>query len=172
MRRINLQHNNNNLAEDFWHNCHTFFKTIKQISQDVGLKSAEMQALMAIAHFHIEKDRIDEKNAVKKELISRPVSIKELVTALELSHPATSQKISALEEQGFIERTFDKNDKRIICVNLTKKGIDKVESTKKSIDNILKNALREFGSENTQQFIHLINEFCTVINRNKQSEGK
>ncbi len=158
--------NNNNLSEHLWLNCHNFFKTVKNMANDVGLKGTEMQALMALAYFHENDASSDLK------LNTRPVAVGELVSKLGLSHSATSQKISALEEHGFIERTFNKTDKRVICVALTEKGIEKIESTKQKISKILQNSIDEFGSENTCQFINLLNEFCTVINKNRQSEEK
>ncbi len=155
---------NNNLSEHLWLSCHNFFKTIKQLAQDVGLKGSEMQTLMALAYFY--ENETSEGLALNR----RPVAVGELVSKLELSHSATSQKISALEEHGFIERTFDKTDKRVICVALTEKGVKKIESTKQKINEILQKSLGEFGSENTHQFINLLGEFSTVINKNRHKE--
>ncbi len=150
---------------------HTFFKSWRGIMQDAGLKGVEMQTLMTIAHFHDECINETKKEQESFDKINtEPVTVGAIAAKMELSLPATSQKISALEEHGYIERTFSKNDKRVTCVKITQNGEKQIKEIHDKIKNLLKKSIAEFGNENTNNFMQLTKDFCTILNNTKQEE--
>ncbi len=144
---------------EYWEITHTFIKNWMQVFKDTGLKGAEMQTLMIIAYF-----------GGIYNINTEPVPVGALAAKLELSNPATSQKISALEEHGYIERTFSKNDKRAVCVCLTKKGKQKVLQIRNKFTTILQKATLKYGKEKSRQLFNSMHEFCNVLNDIKNEE--
>lgn len=59
---------------------------------------------------------------------NRNVTAGALADQLALSHSNTSKVICAVEKKGFISRSFDKNDKRLVRFNITKAGREHIES--------------------------------------------
>jgi DNA-binding MarR family transcriptional regulator/ribosomal protein S18 acetylase RimI-like enzyme len=55
------------------------------------------------------------------------LSVSDIASSMEITHPGASQMITTLENKGLIECTKDANDKRIRMVTFTKKGSDLLE---------------------------------------------
>jgi DNA-binding MarR family transcriptional regulator len=58
------------------------------------------------------------------------VDMREVAVYLRISAPSATGLIDALARQKLVERSADKNDRRRVCVKLTKKGMSTIEKAK------------------------------------------
>ena len=57
------------------------------------------------------------------------VKMKDIAKYLHISFPAASGLVDRLVSLGFVQRTYDKNDRRVILIKLTPKGKKIAETT-------------------------------------------
>lgn len=81
-------------------------------------------------------------NAILPSVLSKRLSI---TTA------NTSRSIRKLTDLGYISKTKDKNDKRIIHLSLTSKGIDLVDTSLKALEVTLSNKFAVLDSKELNQ---------------------
>lgn len=70
-----------------------------------------------------------------------------------------THKTKILEETGFIERSFDKNDKRVWCFAISKKG----KTSLKLIESIYQEAMKQLYSEFTNSQKQHVLDFLNKI---------
>ena len=58
----------------------------------------------------------------------KTLSVSDIATSMEITHPGASQMITMLEGKGLIKCAKDKNDKRVRTVSFTKKGKELLEA--------------------------------------------
>ncbi len=83
-----------------------------------------------------------------------PMSMNEVGKKLCASKPHTSSLINRLVEAGFVERKQAPNDRRIINVGITKKGIIALSNHKKSIKDDIKKNISDLSDKD----INILNE--------------
>ncbi len=83
-------------------------------------------------------------------------TVSELADRLNLSRPATTQKVNELEKKGFIIKTQSKEDKRVTYLSLSKELIESSKDTKSST---LMDAVDENFSEEKKAVFSEILEF-------------
>ncbi len=57
-----------------------------------------------------------------KRLASRPLTLRELASALDADAPAATVAVNGLEERGLVERKASQTDRRVKTVSLTAEG--------------------------------------------------
>ena len=62
---------------------------------------------------------------------SRRMKMKDIASQLKTSLPAATGVISRLHKLGMVKRSFDPKDRRIVYIELTKKGVDSVNRMRK-----------------------------------------
>lgn len=111
----------------------------------------EIYMLKKIANLEAEKDTIKE------------VYVSDLHDKTQMSLPAVSQILTILENKQMIERCVSQKDRRKVRVSITEAGRQVVSCFKKKTDELLDDAINQFGIENTEEFIRLLEGFSQVI---------
>lgn len=84
---------------------------------------------------------------------------------------AVSHHINSLVEEGYIERQISPDDRRVIFLNLTKKGMTFVLELKKKHHQKI-NALAQYlGKDDTQKIIDLLKKINNFIQINRREEN-
>lgn len=104
-----------------------------------------------------------------KELIENSeegqVMINDLCTNLHVSSPALSRTLKHLEEEGYVERIIDSNDRRNNFLILTDKGNDILKSIEEHM-NVFCNAVYDnMGEESIKKFIQYLNDLYEITSK-------
>lgn len=90
--------------------------------------------------------------------------MKELAIFLGIKPPSVTVLVDNLEGQGFLARSQDKKDHRLIHLVLTKKGRDILVKSKKNRDKIAKKLLSNLTTKEQNTLFSLLHK---MINNNK-----
>jgi DNA-binding MarR family transcriptional regulator len=91
------------------------------------------------------------------------VTISDLSELLEISKPAVSQMINALEDKGYVERITTKNDRRLVYVRLTESG---GQCLAKELQTFLQGMAKIFdkmGEKDTEDLLRLLNKLYLIV---------
>jgi len=117
-----------------------------------GLNHSEVMVL-----FFIKKALKFGKDGVKVSEISKHM----LVTT-----PTTTQAVNKLAAGGYVQKSVDKEDGRVVRINLTAKGEEVVIKAKEHFDNTINGFVAYLGEEKTVAFIELLNEANSYLREN------
>lgn len=98
----------------------------------------------------------------KKEQ-SEGVTISEISEFIQISKPAISQIVNALEEKELVQRLTTKKDRRVVYVSLTEKGQSELSHMKSMINGRILSVLEKMGEEDASQFIQLLDKFSQIM---------
>lgn len=87
----------------------------------------------------------------------------DLTKILCITKPATSKMLNALEENGYIERCSNKNDRRVVYVRVTDEGKKYLEEEIKKFNNFTCKVVEKMGEEDTDNLIRLFGKLSDVI---------
>jgi DNA-binding MarR family transcriptional regulator len=79
------------------------------------------------------------------------------------SLPALSQRVSALEAQGYVERVPDPDDRRVIGVCVTPEGRTVMEVAYRRFGSILSRSIDYLGPQNFETLLHLLGELAIAL---------
>lgn len=88
---------------------------------------------------------------------------KDISEYLQITKPAVSQMLNALEEKGYIYREINKDDRRIVFIKLTEAGHKKVLGIHKHATGQIKTALEMMGEEDSRKLVELITKLKTIL---------
>ncbi len=91
------------------------------------------------------------------------VSISEISENIEISKPAVSQLVNALEEKGLVERVTTKKDRRVVYVVSTEAGMTLVKNTRKGMNARVEAILDQMGDEDAAEFLRLFDKFSQIM---------
>lgn len=87
----------------------------------------------------------------------------ELTKVLCITKPATSKMLNTLEEKGYIERTSNKSDRRVVYVKITEEGHKFLKDQNKEFEKFTCKVVEKMGEEDTDNLIHLLDKLYHVI---------
>ena len=87
---------------------------------------------------------------------------------MEISRPAVSQMLKALERKGLIERTTAPNDRRMVSVRLTRQGRELLDRAWSDYTDMIRRVCVEMGQDGTQQLIESFNRLYQVSEKIKK----
>lgn len=90
------------------------------------------------------------------------LTITAISEAIQISKPAVSQIINAMEDKEMVERVTTKKDRRIVYVRLTSKGKDALKSARKIASQRLGLVLDQMGEVDAHEFLRLLDRFATI----------
>lgn len=90
-------------------------------------------------------------------------TISELSEVVQISKPAVSQMINALESKQWVERQPSKQDRRIVHVVLTEQGLEIVNTIRAFLSNRLILILEKMGAEDADDFLRLLDKFTNIM---------
>lgn len=103
---------------------------------------------------------------------AKPVTLSELAAAMHQSLPALSQRVTALEEKGFVERVADPADRRVTGLRLTETGRGEMDAAFRRFSGILSQAAERVGRQNMCMLLRLLGELADALNEAAGEAGK
>lgn len=94
-------------------------------------------------------------------------SMKTISEHLCITPASTSNLIDGLVESGFLKRTFIKNDRRIIRLKITEKGLVFLKSGQEKANEKMNEIFSELTEEELDSFSKLLNKFIGIVNNKK-----
>lgn len=91
------------------------------------------------------------------------IKTSDLTKKLCITKPATSKILNSLEEKGYIERSSNKEDRRIVYVKLTEKGTLYLQEQNIKFKKFTYKVIEKMGEEDIDNLIRLFNKLYNVI---------
>lgn len=90
------------------------------------------------------------------------VSSGELSERLFLSTPRVASALNSLSKKGYIERSRDENDKRIVIVSITEAGKSFVMEEHEEAITMLEKTLEKLGEKDAKEFVRILNRITEI----------
>ncbi|MDR6999515.1 MarR family transcriptional regulator [Neobacillus niacini] len=90
----------------------------------------------------------------------------ELAEVFEVKKSAITAIINRMWEKGLIKRTRDENDRRVVYLTLTEKGIDLFEQTEDRIHKLVESIITRFDEIEIKQFLDTYEKLNQVLMEN------
>lgn len=87
----------------------------------------------------------------------------DLTNVLCITKPATSKMLNLLEEKQYIERSSNKNDRRVVYVKITKDGDEFLKNQNKKFENLTCQLIEKMGEEDIDNLIRLFGKLYDAI---------
>ncbi|HVS58486.1 MAG TPA: MarR family transcriptional regulator [Candidatus Saccharimonadales bacterium] len=94
-------------------------------------------------------------------------NVQYLAHHLGVEAPSVSRKIQELEQDKFIDRSVDPQDKRAVVLKLTAKGSKVLERIQRAKRDALTAQLRHWDTKDRQQFVELFYRFAHDMNQDQ-----
>lgn len=88
----------------------------------------------------------------------------ELAEMLDLSLPAVSKQIKAVEDKGYIERRYCTDDKRMVYITISPKGKELLDKGKEERNREIEMLIEHMGEEKVKEFISLAKDVSAFFN--------
>lgn len=85
-----------------------------------------------------------------------PVTTSEIASKIGVTLAAVTHQINALEKEGLIKRLQDKSDRRIIFIELTRKGSQQVVKLRNEFTKRIQKLSEFLGEKDTRSLIRII----------------
>ncbi|MBI0577625.1 MarR family transcriptional regulator [Neobacillus cucumis] len=92
----------------------------------------------------------------------------ELAEVFEVKKSAITAIINRMWEKGLIQRTRDENDRRVVYLTLTEKGIDLFEQTEDRIYKLVESLITQFDETEIKQFLNTYEKINRILSENKE----
>ena len=128
------------------------FKKVKFHHKEIeGITHGEMHVL-----FCMRKGFKNEKEGIKVSQLSKK---------LRVAAPTITQQVNALESRGFVKRTMDLKDRRVVRIQLTDKGEEILKKAQKQFHNMVYDIVDYLGEEDSAKFVELLNKLFDYMNK-------
>lgn len=87
----------------------------------------------------------------------------DLTKLLCITKPATSKMLNLLEENQYIERSSNKNDRRVVYVKITKEGEEFLRKQNEKFENLTCQLIEKMGEEDIDNLIRLFGKLYDAI---------
>ena len=127
----------------------------RQSHANIKLKDLYASELMGL--------RIIYKLKMTQDDNSIGVKTSDIGNYLFMKKSATSKMLNNLEDKGYINRLYDKKDRRVTYIDLTQKGIDLLDKHNDIMINYTNSMISRLGEEDTKTLVNLLNRLCDII---------
>lgn len=128
------------------------FKKMKFQPKDFdGITHGEIGVL-----FCMKKGFKDEKDGIKVSQLSKKMKV---------ASPTITQQINSLESHGFVKRTMDLKDRRVIRIQITEKGEEVLKKAQDGLHNFVYGLVDYMGEDDSDKFINLLNKVFDYMNK-------
>jgi len=86
----------------------------------------------------------------------------ELSEALYLTTPRVASALNSLSKKGFIQRSRDANDKRIVIVTITEEGTHFMEEERKEALSMIEQTLEKLGEQDAKEFVRILKRITDI----------
>lgn len=98
------------------------------------------------------------------------MSLSAVAAAMGQSLPSISQRISALEGMGYVERVPDPSDRRVSGIRISASGISLLEQAKSDLGARINAAIDTLGGENLELLLNLLEQFAAALDAAAEEE--
>lgn len=130
------------LAEQLARTIAHFWRFGRHKGSFQGIKQSEFMLLLNLAHLTGNS--------------TSGIRVSDLSTQLQITSVAVSQMVKSLEENGYVERSADPTDRRVVLVKLTLKGETLVKEAHAKRMKHLSFLVNSLGEKNTKELIRLL----------------
>jgi len=113
-------------------------------------------------HFLGKVKALDEGSGVKPSVLAQKLNV---------TPGSITQTITSLEEKGLVERSIDKDDRRVVRVKITTKGNESLQNVKKAFTSAYEGLVNALGEEDCRQLASLLNKACDYFDRSNLYEN-
>ena len=86
------------------------------------------------------------------------LSVSALSAALGVSKPFVTKSLNPLAKEGFVERKSHENDRRMVMICVTPKGVDKIEKAQRQFTAAIDGLVKQIGEERSLLLAELLGE--------------
>lgn len=122
------------------------------------IKHNEMMLLMFL-HHNLSKDCLG-------------IQPSELGEILQLTRPAVTSLVNSLEEKGYVERINDAEDRRVVFVRPTTKGVELVNNSRQELAKNIGEILAHLGKEDTQELIRITRRIRSILENREMEQDR
>ncbi|MEH7494336.1 MarR family winged helix-turn-helix transcriptional regulator [Neobacillus niacini] len=101
---------------------------------------------------------------------SKECTSSELAEAFEVNKSAITAIINRLADRGLIERTRDENDRRVVYLSLSEKGIDLHHKTQEKVHLLVESFITQFDETEITNFITTYEKLALILTNMKKEE--
>ena len=92
-------------------------------------------------------------------------TVSQISEAMKMTNAAASKTIGFLEDNGYIEKKVNKEDKRQVHIELTQKGKEKFLYIKHEMDDFTQAVFDKFGKENADKLLELMEKMYEITSK-------
>lgn len=101
----------------------------------------------------------------------RPVmSLSAVASVMGQTLPSISQRVSALETMGYVERVPDPSDRRVSGIRISASGVALLNRAKKAMGERIEAAIDTLGSENLELLLNLLEQLAAALEAAAENE--
>ncbi len=130
--------------------------TTKQIAEEVSVLMPVIARRILLRFFqtvNITQTQIFTIMALSERA---PCQLNEVKKNLQISAPTVTGVINRLEKLGYVKRTHDKNDRRVVNVNLTPKGKTIARNLKKTVKKNWEDLLTKLPKKDQANYVRIL----------------
>ncbi|CRK81049.1 MarR family winged helix-turn-helix transcriptional regulator [Neobacillus massiliamazoniensis] len=94
----------------------------------------------------------------------------ELADVFEVNKSAITAIINRMVERGFIQRTRDENDRRVVYLSLTDGGSELFKTAQKRVHLLVESIITQFEKTEITNFLQTFEKLAQILNNKKQEE--
>ena len=99
-------------------------------------------------------------------------TVKDLAKQSERTPASISQRVTALEDMGLVERISDKNDRRVVYFVVTGRGLEIYEKITREFENFVDTLIERLGEEEIKKTTEHIKNLCRTVKDIKNEKGR
>lgn len=100
------------------------------------------------------------------------VTVSELAEKIHAQNSAVSRSLRNLEEQGLIERTVNRTDRRNTCVSLTEKGKEKQEEIAATMGEFGRSVVSQMSEEDIRRLTACLEEMYEIARQEIEKRNR
>lgn len=140
-------------------------KTMKEFRDliDLSPKPCNLKHSEAMLMFKLKK--------YLKETKQEKAKTTDISKILELSPSTITPTINSLEEKGYIQRSFDIKDRRVVFIEFTEKGVELEKTINKQFKQGITDIINHLGEEDTNELMRLLNKLIKFSKQKEEEEN-
>lgn len=96
------------------------------------------------------------------------VTVGRIANELEVSLSAASKLLHVLEEKGYIERSCNQEDRRVVLVSLSEKGCVLIQNAREKAKELAGRILQKMGAEESAAFLSQLEKLLKILSEEVQ----
>lgn len=96
------------------------------------------------------------------------IKVSELSNSMKVAPPSITQMINGLEDNGYVKRNPDKEDRRVIRIKLTEKGENVIKKAMENLLNVVDGLVEYLGEEKSNELTEILSSVFIYFNNIKK----